>query len=175
MKIAICYATFSGQTEKVARFLQERLAGKGIDVKLCRCGEAGAAEAVREADAVLLGTPIRAGKPHPRAAAFARANAGRLEKKNAGLFLVCLTARDRTPEGKAGVEKYIEEFQRATGFVPKKSAAFAGALAYTKYNGFLRFLMKQINKKNGGDTDTSRDFEYTDWEEVRAFADAFAG
>jgi menaquinone-dependent protoporphyrinogen oxidase len=33
--------------------------------------------------------------------------------------------------------------------------------------------MKQISGSEGGDTDTSRDFEYTDWDEVTRFAEAF--
>ncbi len=35
-------------------------------------------------------------------------------------------------------------------------------------------LMKHIAAKEGGETDTSRDFEYTDWDEVTRFAETFA-
>jgi menaquinone-dependent protoporphyrinogen oxidase len=35
--------------------------------------------------------------------------------------------------------------------------------------------MKRIVSKGGGDTDTSRDYEYTDWEDLRTFAREFAG
>jgi menaquinone-dependent protoporphyrinogen oxidase len=34
--------------------------------------------------------------------------------------------------------------------------------------------MKRIAKKVGSDTDTSRDYEYTDWDEVEGFASDFA-
>jgi menaquinone-dependent protoporphyrinogen oxidase len=34
-------------------------------------------------------------------------------------------------------------------------------------------MMKRIVRKAGGDTDTSRDYEYTDWGDLRAFADEF--
>jgi menaquinone-dependent protoporphyrinogen oxidase len=33
--------------------------------------------------------------------------------------------------------------------------------------------MKRIVQKAGGDTDTSRDYEYTDWNDRRAFAEQF--
>jgi len=33
--------------------------------------------------------------------------------------------------------------------------------------------MKQIARKAGGDTDTSRDYEYTDWAALRGFAEDF--
>jgi menaquinone-dependent protoporphyrinogen oxidase len=34
--------------------------------------------------------------------------------------------------------------------------------------------MKRIVAKAGGDTDTTRDYEYTDWEDLRRFAQDFA-
>ena len=38
----------------------------------------------------------------------------------------------------------------------------AGALLYTRYNIFKRWIMKRIVAKAGGDTDVSRDYDYTD-------------
>ncbi len=34
--------------------------------------------------------------------------------------------------------------------------------------------MRRIARKAGGDTDTSKDYEYTDWNDVRGFADRFS-
>jgi menaquinone-dependent protoporphyrinogen oxidase len=51
----------------------------------------------------------------------------------------------------------------------------AGALPYTRYNRLTRWAMKRIVTKAHGDTDTSRDYEYTDWNDVRQFARDFAG
>jgi menaquinone-dependent protoporphyrinogen oxidase len=34
--------------------------------------------------------------------------------------------------------------------------------------------MRRISRKEGGDTDTSRDYEYTDWAAVDRFAAEFA-
>jgi menaquinone-dependent protoporphyrinogen oxidase len=47
------------------------------------------------------------------------------------------------------------------------------ALRYTRYNSLVRLVMRQISKKEGGDTDTSRDYEYTDWGAVDRFAVEF--
>ena len=49
----------------------------------------------------------------------------------------------------------------------------AGALPYTRYNFLVRFVMRRISKAEGGDTDTSRDYEYTDWAAVDRFAVEF--
>ncbi len=37
-----------------------------------------------------------------------------------------------------------------------------------------RMLMKRIAAQAGGDTDTSRDHEYTDWKDLAAFTRRFA-
>jgi menaquinone-dependent protoporphyrinogen oxidase len=39
---------------------------------------------------------------------------------------------------------------------------------------FKRLLMRMIVGHAGGDTDTTRDYEYTDWDAVERFTDAFA-
>ena len=50
----------------------------------------------------------------------------------------------------------------------------AGALLYSKYNFLIRFIMRRIAAQAGGDVDTSRDYEHTDWGAVDRFASQFA-
>ena len=50
----------------------------------------------------------------------------------------------------------------------------AGALKYTEYDFFKRLIMKMISKREGRSTDTSRDYEYTDWNAVTKFVTDFA-
>ena len=69
---------------------------------------------------------------------------------------------------------YVEDFKRATGWAPQCVATFAGALRYSSYNPFIRFLMKLIVGAAGGETDTSGDYEYTDWAAVDRYAQDFA-
>jgi menaquinone-dependent protoporphyrinogen oxidase len=47
----------------------------------------------------------------------------------------------------------------------------AGALAYSRYNVIVRFVMKRIARQAGGPMDASRDDELTDW----AALDRFVG
>ena len=64
-------------------------------------------------------------------------------------------------------------FVSASGWQPGITRPVPGALLYTRYNPVKRWMMKRIVRKAGGDTDTTRDYEYTDWNELRAFADEF--
>jgi menaquinone-dependent protoporphyrinogen oxidase len=47
----------------------------------------------------------------------------------------------------------------------------AGALSYSKYPLPLKWIMRKIAKTAGEDTDMSRDYEYTNWDQVRKFAE----
>lgn len=51
--------------------------------------------------------------------------------------------------------------------------SFAGALQYREYNFPTRTLMRLLMRRGGHPTDTSRDYEYTDWVAVDRFADDF--
>ncbi|MGB5518964.1 MAG: hypothetical protein WBO73_10940, partial [Gammaproteobacteria bacterium] len=46
----------------------------------------------------------------------------------------------------------------------------AGALRYSKYPLPLKWIMHKIATKAGEGTDISRDYEYTDWDQVKGFA-----
>ena len=70
-------------------------------------------------------------------------------------------------------KKYIADFLRETGWQPMMTGSIAGAMAYTKYSPIMRWMIKRISRKEGGPADTTRDYEYTDWEQVRRLADRF--
>jgi menaquinone-dependent protoporphyrinogen oxidase len=67
----------------------------------------------------------------------------------------------------------LNRFFRETNWHPDHVKAVAGALLYTRYNVLTRFVMKYIAKETGGSTDTTRDHEYTDWENLDRFFDGF--
>ncbi len=50
----------------------------------------------------------------------------------------------------------------------------AGALRYSQYGLLKRVVMRRIAGKESGDTDTSRDYEYTNWDDVAMFARQFS-
>ena len=68
----------------------------------------------------------------------------------------------------------LKRFFDETGWRPTVVMPVAGALSYSHYNFLVRFVMKQIAKKEGSGTDTSRDYEYTDWDALDAFVKEFA-
>ena len=63
----------------------------------------------------------------------------------------------------------IDVFIQDTGWRPAHVLPVAGALAYSQYNFIIRFVMKRIARKAGAPTDTSRDYEFTDWSTLDRF------
>jgi menaquinone-dependent protoporphyrinogen oxidase len=49
----------------------------------------------------------------------------------------------------------------------------AGAFRYTEYDFFKRWAMKLIAREHGQPTDTSKDYELTDWSRLDAFCQRF--
>jgi menaquinone-dependent protoporphyrinogen oxidase len=71
-------------------------------------------------------------------------------------------------------ERYATRFLRRARWKPDLVAVFAGALPYSKYGPVKRLVVRAFAAIAGHDTDTSRDYEYTDWKAVERFAAAFS-
>ena len=80
---------------------------------------------------------------------------------------------ERRAQAASDVKRMIDVFLQETGWHPDRIQAAAGALLFTKYNFLLRFVMKRISRQAGGATDTSKDYEYTDWKALYHFVDEF--
>lgn len=171
--VLIVYATVEGQTARIAERMAERLRAKGLSVAMHRAARNVALPDLSRHDGVIVGASVHYGH-HP---AFLRAQLRRqdsaLAAAHAAFFSVSLSAGG--PGAKpAAARRYVEKFLRRVGWRPGQVTAFGGAAQYSKYGWFKRLLMIGFIGMAGGDTDTSRDYEYTDWEAVAQFADKFA-
>jgi menaquinone-dependent protoporphyrinogen oxidase len=94
--------------------------------------------------------------------------------KPSAFVSVCLGVLQHDPTVDRALSGTRHAFYAATGWHPTLVAVVAGALPYTRYSPLTRWMMRRIVAKAKGDTDTSRDYEYTDWDALRRFASAFA-
>jgi len=88
-------------------------------------------------------------------------------------FSVSASAGSGEARGRADAQRVLQEFLAETHWEPDMVATIAGAMAFTKYPLLMRWLLREISRRNGGPTDTSRDHELTDWEQVCSFAEQF--
>lgn len=176
-KIGIFFVSKYGQTFKIAGFLARELRRLGSEVSLVELASpSDLLVDLRRFDAVLVAAPMYAGRYGKLVARFVRMHIEELNRKWSTAFVsVCLTVAADTPSAyrEAGVP--LQAFLDETGWKPGRTASFAGALWYRKYNPFIRWVMKRISRKAGGPLDTSRNHELTRWEAVSSFAREFQG
>lgn len=171
--ILIGYATGEGQTAKVADRLAETLQGEGHDLDIVDLSTDTTDIEVGAFDAIVVGASIHVGQHQPVVSAFVERNRAVLDDRPTGFFQVSLSAATDDPERRAEAAGYIEAFLEETDWHPDVIGSFGGALRYSEYGFLKRAMMKRIAAGATGDTDTSRDYEYTDWDEVAAFARDF--
>jgi len=172
-EVPVFYATTEGQTHRIAERLAGRIREHGLNAQAIQIGSAHA-EAVDwdNVRGVCLGASIHMQKHQPAAVRFAEAHAHRLSAHPSLFFSASLAAASKNAKEVAAARKLAQRFADETGWQPSHIASVAGRLAYAQYGWLKRFLMRRIAIKEGGSGDTSRDHEYTDWQQVSALADA---
>lgn len=165
--VPVFFATTEGQTRRIAEYIAAVLRDRGV---ASRALAVTAPEAARldwtRIRAVALGASLHGGTHQPEAAAFVRQHAGTLSARPSVFFSVSLGAASRDAAERAAARRLADAFPPGCGWTPSRIYSVAGRLAYTQYGFFKRWLLKQIARKEGAPTDTSRDYDLTDWNVV---------
>jgi len=172
--IGIYYASKHGQTEKIANFLGDCFRSRDWEVYVTDLDKGAGTPDIRTFSAVLIGGPVyRERYPSPLGR-FVMKNRLQLRVLPAtGFFSTCLTATPATRESYLESLRPVRKFLHDVSWAPDWIASFPGALNYREYNPFLRWIMEGIARKEGGPTDTRKDYELTRWQDVARFAQDF--
>jgi menaquinone-dependent protoporphyrinogen oxidase len=173
--VMIVYGSMEGQAEKIAEALAAavRSAGHGAHVVDARFAPSEAGP-FGYYDGVIVGSSVHAGKFHPAVVDWCERNAEKLKSRPTAFFSVSLSVLEKRPEAQADLRRITDQLFAKSGWTAGMSASIAGALKYTSYGWLKRMMMRMISRKAGGDTDTSRDYEYTDWAQVAELGREFA-
>jgi menaquinone-dependent protoporphyrinogen oxidase len=171
--VLVLYASKHGHTAKIAHRIAQGIRddGRSVDV---RDSHSASVVSPADYDAVIVGASIHAGHHQREIVDWAKQHALGLGEKPSAFFSVCLAVADDNDEARATAQKYIDDFADETGWTPSEATTFAGALQYLEYDFFTRTLIRLMMRHQGHPTDTSRDFDYTDWDAVDRFAHEFA-
>ena len=172
-RILIVYATSYGQTAKIARRMADLLLASGEAVTLVNAGHHPRDVHAGEFDGVIIGGSIIGGRHQRALVHFVRAHCALLNTIPSAFFSVSGSAASPLAAERAKARQFVDVFLDGTGWHPALTETIGGAMAYRKYNPFLRWLMKRAAKAAGGPTDTSRDHEVTDWSQVERFVKGF--
>ena len=171
-RILIAYGTSEGQTARIAERIAAVIREHGYEAFPVNVKRS--TPDPTEYDAVIVGGSVHRGRHQTEVGEYVRETRNALERVPTAFFSVSLAIAGPTEAGRKEAEGYAVEFFRLTGWHPGKVALFAGALLYTRYGFFTRWIMKRIARaKESPDLDTSRDYEYTAWDGVTRFAEEF--
>lgn len=174
LSFLVLYATGEGQTATVAARISDALVGLGHETTVVDVAAVPIDLDVSDYDGVLVGSSIHVGSHAATVTDFVRAVRPALTDRPTAFFQVCLSSAVDDPARAAEAAGYVDDFLAETGWTPDLTTSFAGAVRYSQYGFIKRAMMKRIVKDATGDTDTSRDYEYTDWDAVERFATDFA-
>jgi menaquinone-dependent protoporphyrinogen oxidase len=173
-RIAVVFGTTDGQSAKIARRIAEDLRGEGHLVDLLDTRAGIPATALNGIDAAVIAGSARMGKFQLPLTYFVQVHLPTLLTMPTAFVPVSLAASYESPLALREVKKAIERFTRETGLNANIVEPTAGALRYSRYGFFKKLGVRLIAKMYGGDTNASRDYEYTDWDAVDSFARHFA-
>ncbi|HEX9764216.1 MAG TPA: menaquinone-dependent protoporphyrinogen IX dehydrogenase [Candidatus Acidoferrales bacterium] len=173
-RVLILYATTEGHTARVAERIAKRLRDKGHRVESQRADASATSLDLERYETVIVGAPVHYGRHPGHLRSLLRKHCAALAARPGAFFSVSLSAGGPGAKPRAA-RRYVETFLRQVGWQPRLTEAFGGALQYSRYGAFKRLLVLAFVGLAGGDTDTSRDYEYTDWEAVDRFADRATG
>ncbi|MCZ7629675.1 MAG: hypothetical protein M5U19_11755 [Microthrixaceae bacterium] len=171
-RILLAYHSEEGQTAKIGERIASVLAREGaaVDTVTTDTGPSPA-----DYDGVIVGDSIHLGRHSRSLRRWLMHHAGALEQTPTALFQVSLTSAHDDPEHADEAHRLLQGLLEETGLDPDIVGLFAGAIAYTRYGWVKRHMMRRIAAEQGDPTDTSTDYEFTDWDAVEQFAtDALA-
>ena len=173
-RILLAYGTTEGQARKIADRIAKELEASGHSVDLRDSTTITEPLTDGAYDAVMVGASVHQGRHQAAVSHFVSTNLGVLQRLPTAFFSVSLVAASPDADDRASAAALIEKFLEQTDWQPTLTHTIAGALLYTEYDFLRRWILKLIMRHEGGPTDTSRDYELTDWDDVVRFAQQFA-
>jgi menaquinone-dependent protoporphyrinogen oxidase len=167
-RVLVLFASHHGQTRAIAFQIAELLRARGQHVHLRHIADEQPDPA--HFDAVVVGSPIQISKHDRRIGAWLAQHAEVLNQRPSAFFSVSMSAASTRPEIRTKLDGLVTSFLAETGWHPARVVKLAGALHYSRYSWFIKQIMRLISGSQGRPTDTRRDYEFTDWKQVDAFA-----
>lgn len=166
----VTYYSHGGHTARIARIICETLRSEGAT-----CDMMDMMEVVREGvvwekyDLIIVGAAVIYGVYNKIVWEFVRRFEHQLETTPSSFFNVTVVAR--TPY-KATIEgnRYMQRFLQKSPWHPADLKCFAGKVDYPNWTWYQKLAIQMIMKMTKGPTDPTTVIDYTDWDDVKAYA-----
>ncbi|MDR1187576.1 MAG: menaquinone-dependent protoporphyrinogen IX dehydrogenase [Bifidobacteriaceae bacterium] len=166
---------FGGQSRKIAEAMAEQLRAEGVGATVVdlASGEPAGTVALTGRRGIVLVASVQYGRFSKALRRLVARRRSELDAAPTMFVTVSLTARNAEKRDPA-VHSYTRKFLEESGWSPSRTEVVAGALHYPSYHWWDRKAIQLIMRITDGPTDPTLDIEYTDWDQVRAAATAFA-
>lgn len=164
MRNIFIYSTSNGQSLKICNAINKNKESLIIDIDKIKTVE------LNKFDQIIIGASVKYGDHNKKIYDFIKNNKILLETKKTGFFSVNATAR-KSEKNKPETNPYVIKFLKKTNWTPDNIGVFAGKIDFPNYNFLEKYVIKVIMWITNGPTDTSKTFEFTDWEDVKKFSD----
>jgi menaquinone-dependent protoporphyrinogen oxidase len=167
-RILIVYSTVDGHTVKICSRLKASLEAAQCSVTVAAIDQAEQFP-VASFDKIVIGASIRYGKHRQAVYDFIARHLETLNSRASAFFSVNIVAR-KPEKNRPETNPYVQKFLKVVAWRPKELEVFAGKLDYPRYGFLDRLMIRFIMLITKGPTDPTTIIEYTDWNQVDAFA-----
>ena len=164
-KILLTYSTVDGHTKTICEKILSYSETSQVDIL-----PIDSSINIKDYDIVVIGASIRYGKYREEIFKFIKENEELLNSKDNAFFSVNVVARKEN-KNKPETNPYLIKFLNKISWQPKILDVFAGKIDYPKYKFLDKYAIKFIMWITKGPTDTSKVYEFTDWNRVKSFAE----
>ena len=164
MKKIFIYSSSNGQSLKICEALNKNKESLIIDIDMLKTTK------LDNFDQIIIGASVKYGDHNKKVYEFVKKNRVLLEKKKTVFFSVNATAR-KSEKNTPKTNPYIIKFLKKTNWTPDHIGVFAGMIDFPNYNFIEKYIIKLIMWITNGPTDTSKTFEFTNWEDVKKFSE----
>ncbi len=172
--VLVLYGSTDGQTMRIAEAMAETLRAEEVSVEVVNARYANRGARPGPFDAVIVAASVHAGGLQRSVLRWISAHRVLLSAQPTALVVVCLGILENSPDTQRNLDRIARNATLRRGWVPGVIKFVAGAVPFSRYGLFKRLVMRRIMKKVGAGTDTARDYEYTDWTDLRHFTRGFA-
>jgi menaquinone-dependent protoporphyrinogen oxidase len=148
--VLIVFGTRYGQTAKIAQYVSDRLTLSGFASTIASVDAMPRTLSVELFDGVIVGSPVFFGHHLRKIFDFVRSHVDALDAVPCVFFSVSGSAASQASAERTAARQTVAKFLRETGWHPAITETVGGAMAFTKYNFFTRWVIRRISAKRGG-------------------------
>lgn len=172
MQILVLYSTSEGHTAKIAKVLADVFESLGNEVVLTQTSDPGYCDP-GTFDAAVLCAPIHVGWYPSEFVQFIKDWKSSLSEVPTALVTSSLMSASPDEKDREKAEQFPVDLMSETGWTPGQIYNVSGSLNYPEYDVIKRWVMKRAAKSGNFPVDTDTEYDFTDWEALRAFANEF--